>query len=190
MNEVWKAIDGFVGLYEVSNKGRVKSLERTVSNNGGLQRRRERILKINYSNNGHGMVVLCKDGKTYPRMIHRLVAIAFISNPENKPVVDHIDTNPRNNCVENLRWVTVQENCLNPLTRINNSKSKMGHPYRGRELTKEERAKISNALRGRKLSEEHRKKLSEAHMNSPKAREASRRNMLAIRQNRTKRKET
>ncbi len=59
-----------------------------------------------------------------------------------------------------------------------------------RELTKEERAKISNALRGRKLSEEHRKKLSEAHMNSPKAREASRRNMLAIRQNRTKRKET
>lgn len=189
MDEVWKAVDGFYGLYEVSNKGRVKALERTVMNNGGLQRKHEKILRINYSNNRHGQVVLCKDGKTYPRLVHRLVAIAFIPNSENKPVVDHIDTNPRNNCVENLRWVTVQENCLNPLTRINNSKSKMGHPFRGRELTKEERAKIANALRGRKLSEEHRKKLSEAHKNSPKAIEASKRNILSIRKNRTKRKE-
>lgn len=189
MCEVWKAIDGFEGLYEVSNKGRVKALERTIINNGGLQRRHEKILKINYSGNRHGLVVLCKNSKTYSRLVHRLVAIAFIPNPENKPVVDHIDTDTHNNCVENLRWVTVQENCMNPITRINNSKSKMGHPFRGRELTNEERAKISDKLRGRKLSEEHKKKLSEAHKNSPKAIEASRRNMLAIRKNRTKRKE-
>lgn len=189
MCEVWKAIDGFCGLYEVSNKGRVKALERTVMNNGGLQRKHERILKINYSNNRHGLVVLCKEGKTYPRLIHRLVAIAFIPNPDNKPVVDHIDTDTHNNCVENLRWATVQENCMNPITRVNNSKSKMGHPFRGRKLTSEERARISDKMRGRKLSEEHKKKLSEAHKNSPKAIEASRRNMLAIRKNRTKRKE-
>lgn len=190
MREVWKAVEGFCGLYEVSNEGRVKALERLVMNNGGLQRKHERILKINYRNNNHGMVVLCKDGKTYPRLVHRLVASAFIPNPDNKPVVDHIDTDVHNNRVENLRWVTVQENCLNPRTRIKNSKAKMGHPYRGRKLTDEERAKISDALRGRKLSEEHRRKLSEAHRNSPKAKEASMRNLITIQQNRTRREET
>jgi hypothetical protein len=190
MCEIWKPIDGFFGMYEVSNKGRVKALERTVMNNGGLQRKHERILRINYSGNRRGMVVLCKNGKTYPRLVHRLVATAFIPNPDNKPVVDHIDTNVYNNHVENLRWATVQENCLNPLTRINNSKSKMGHPFRGRKLTDEERAKISDALRGKKLSEEHRRKLSEGHKNSPKAMEAALRNLALIRQRQKYREES
>ncbi len=162
--EVWKDIAGFEGCYEVSNLGNVKSLERRVLNNGGMQRRHEKILKAHSDKRqGHKMVMLCKDGKTYPRLVHRLVAEAFIPNPDNKPVVDHIDTDATNNRVENLRWVTQQENCMNPLTRINNSKSKMGHPYRGRPLTPEEIEKIRQANIGKKRSEETRRKLSESH---------------------------
>lgn len=87
----------------------------------------------------------------------------FVPNPENKPNVDHIDTNPSNNVAWNLRWVTQSENALNPLTRKNISESKKGHPYWGRPLTEEERKKISKANKGRKFSEEHIKNLSESH---------------------------
>ena len=177
MDRIWKDIEGFEGKYQVSNFGEVKALERTVMNNGGVQRKHERILKQNTSSNRHAMVILCKDGKTYPKLVHRLVALAFIPNPENKPVVDHIDTNPYNNRVDNLRWATTRENCMNPLTRIHNSISKMGHPYRGRKLTPEEIEKIRLANTGRKQSEEHRRKNAESHKNSVKAREASKKNI-------------
>ena len=149
----WRAIDGFEGLYEVSNYGNVKALDRYILNNGSMQHRKERIL----------LVVLCKDGKTYPKTIHRLVADAFIPNPENKPVVDHIDTNPANNNVENLRWTTVQENCMNPLTRIHNSESKKGHKCYLKHHSEETKRKLSEQRKGKKLSEEHKQKLREAH---------------------------
>lgn len=171
-DEKWLPVEGFEGLYEVSNFGRVKALERLVMNNGGLQRKHERILKPN-TLGGHCSVVLCKDGKTYPRLVHRLVAIAFIPNPDGKPVVDHIDTDPTNNNVNNLRWATVQENCLNPITRKKASASKMGHQYWGRPLTEAEREKIRQANIGRKATEEHRKRLSEAHKNSERAKASS-----------------
>lgn len=178
MAEKWKSINGFDGLYEVSDLGRIKALNRLVENNGGMQRKKERILKQRVRpGDGHCTVVLCKDGKTYPRLVHRLVAEAFIPNPEGKPVVDHIDTNPANNAVSNLRWVTVQENCLNPLTRRNNSTSKKGHPYYGRPLTLEERQKIAEANKGRVASEETRKRLSESHKQSEKAIASSRANI-------------
>lgn len=176
MNEIWKAIDGFEGSYEISNTGKVKALERVVMNNGGMQRKHERILKANYSN-GHAMVILCKEGKTYPRFVHRLVACAFIPNPDNKPVVDHIDTDPTNNCVDNLRWVTVKENANNPLSRKHGSESKKGHPYWGRPLTDDERDTIRKALTGKKAGPELRKKLSESHLNSEISLQTSRRNI-------------
>jgi hypothetical protein len=181
MKEIWKPVEGFEGLYEVSNLGQVKSLERYIENNGGLQRRHEKILKQN-TTSGHCTVILCKGGKTYPRLVHRLVATAFIPNPDNKPVVDHIDTNPLNNNMLNLRWVTAQENCLNPITRVNNSLSKQGHPYYGRPLTEEERMKISRAHVGKKHTEEHKKALSESHKNSQKARDTSVANLQKARE--------
>lgn len=154
---------GFEGLYEVSNTGDVKSVERDILNGGRLQHKKERILKPNRTSS-HLMVVLCKDGNMYPRLVHRLVAEAFVPNPENKPVVDHIDTNPRNNNAENLRWVTTRENCLNPLTRAHNSESKKGHRGYLTHHSEETKRKLSEIHKGRVFSEEHRQKLSEAHV--------------------------
>lgn len=162
MEEIWKPVRGYEGLYEVSNLGRVKALERLVLNNGGLQRKHEKILKASTTRTYLG-VALCKDGKVKRYSVHRLVAIAFLENPNNKAYVDHIDTNPLNNRADNLRWVTTQENCMNPLTRINNSNSKKGHPCYLKHHSKETAEKIRQKHLGRKASEETRKKLSESH---------------------------
>lgn len=93
--------------------GRVKSLQRYSLQNHLLP---EKILAITHSQGGYCDVSLSKDGKRIHKKIHRLVAEAFIPNPDNKPEVDHIDTDKDNNNVNNLRWVTHSENHLNPLT--------------------------------------------------------------------------
>ena len=107
IEEIWKDIEGYEGLYQVSSEGRIKSLSRLTSNGRKIA---EKILKP--SNNGWGylQVILCKDGKHINHRIHRLVAQAFIPNPENKPEVNHIDENKENNNVDNLEWVTSKEN--------------------------------------------------------------------------------
>ena len=113
MDEVWKDIDGFYGLYQISNYGNVKSLARYTAQNHWID---EKILNINHSQGGYCDVSLYKNGKRYHRKLHRLVAEAFIPNPNNLPEVDHIDTNKDNNRVDNLRWCTHSENHLNPIT--------------------------------------------------------------------------
>ena len=163
MTEQWEKVKGFEDSYEVSNIGRVKALERKVANRFGSQKIHEKILKPS-NNQGYLSVALCKNGKIHRKCVHRLVAEAFIPNPDNKPVVDHIDTNPANNCVDNLRWVTQKENCLNPISRKNNSLSKMGHKCYLAHHTEETKRKMSEIKKGVSLSEEHKKKLSESHM--------------------------
>lgn len=96
-NEVWRPIEEFGADYFVSNKGRVMSL---------VNRLQIRIIKQHLTRGGYYKVAL--KGKN--REVHRLVAMAFIENPDNKPCVNHIDENKENNYVENLEWVTYKEN--------------------------------------------------------------------------------
>ena len=101
MEEIWKDVPGYEGLYQVSNMGRVKSL--IVSRAHPIA---PRILALSEDRKGYLRCRL-KD-RSVP--IHRLVAVAFIQNPGNKPQVNHIDGNKKNNCTENLEWVTNTEN--------------------------------------------------------------------------------
>ena len=151
------------GCYQVSNYGRVKSLKRSVKRyDGYTQSYSERILKCSMNKKGYQLVMLCKEGIIYPKTVHRLVAETFIPNPENKPNVDHLDTNTHNNKVDNLKWVTQKENCLNPITRKKNSMSKIGHKGYLRQHTEKSKKLMSEKAKGRKFSYEHRKHLSEA----------------------------
>lgn len=107
MEEIWIDIEGFEGLYQVSNLGRVRSLDRL---DGANRRLTGKILKGGKHNGGYLRVTLCKNSVVYAKSIHRLVAEAFIPNPENKPQVNHIDEDKTNNTVSNLEWMTSKEN--------------------------------------------------------------------------------
>lgn len=111
MEEIWENIDGYEGLYQISNRGRVKSLERVDENNHPIK---ERIMKPSMSL-GYLYVGLRKQGKQKRMRIHRLVAAAFIPNPNNKEEVGHKDETRTNNYADNLEWVSKKENNNMPL---------------------------------------------------------------------------
>lgn len=94
MEEIWKNIFGYEGLYQISNHGRVKSLKFG----------KEKILKSRKDKYGYHQVILSKEGKIKNHLIHRLVAYAFIDNPNNLPQVNHKDEDKTNNMVENLEY--------------------------------------------------------------------------------------
>lgn len=109
--EEWKPISGYEGLYEVSNYGQVRSLDRTEkSKNGSYRFRKGCIMKLTVSVGGYLRVSLRNRAKPIKYLVHRLVAQAFIPNPDNFPQVNHKDENPANNCAGNLEWVTPKEN--------------------------------------------------------------------------------
>ena len=112
MEEIWQDIQGFENKYQVSNTGKVRSL-----NYYGTDEIHE--LKQGHGNTRYAQVCLVKDGKRNTRRVHRLVAEAFLDNPEGKPFIDHIDGNPLNNVVSNLRFVSPAENSGNPNTKDN-----------------------------------------------------------------------
>ena len=124
--EIWKDIKGYEGLYQVSNLGRVKSFN---AKNGRLSNQ-SRLLTPKLDRYGYLKLTLCKDKEYKYVTVHRLVALAFINNVENKPEVNHKDGNKLNNCVDNLEWMTGLENIhhafdneLTPKTPLNNPKS-------------------------------------------------------------------
>lgn len=98
MKEVWKDIEGYEGLYQISNLGRVKRVATG------------KVLKGGKDKDGYLMVKLYKNNIRSNKKIHRLVAEAFIPNPENKPQVNHADENKTNNSLDNLEWMTAKEN--------------------------------------------------------------------------------
>ncbi len=114
--EIWKDVvvdkeekNKYKGKYQVSNLGNIKSLS---YNHSG----KERILKPYKKESGYLYIDLFAKGKRKTYRVSRLVALAFIDNPEGKREVDHINTIKDDNRVENLRWVTRKENMANPLT--------------------------------------------------------------------------
>ena len=100
MEEIWRDIDDYEGLYQISNKGHVKSLKWG----------KERILRPMINSSGYLNVVLYKNTASQSRYIHRLVAEVFIPNTQNKPQINHKDECKTNNTVENLEWATAKEN--------------------------------------------------------------------------------
>lgn len=114
MIEEWKDIAGYEGIYQVSNLGRVRSLDRITPHGHKLK---GRVLRTPINSRGYPKVHLRHEpwgSKVF--VVHQLVARAFLPNPENKPFIDHIDCNKENNKVANLRWATPRENARNPLT--------------------------------------------------------------------------
>jgi hypothetical protein len=109
-NEIWKDIKNYESFFQISNFGRVKSLERFSKQNVLIK---EKILKQYKDNKGYKTITLRKNGKRSNGLsVHRLVALHFINNPQNKPEVNHIDGDKTNNHVDNLEWVTKSENHL------------------------------------------------------------------------------
>lgn len=110
-SEIWKDIVGYEGMYQVSNMGNVKSLERILINKIGVKKKYSgRLLHKNKSTDGYVQAILSKDCICKSINIHTLVAIAFIENPENKKEVNHINGIKIDNHVGNLEWLTHQEN--------------------------------------------------------------------------------
>lgn len=101
---------GYEGMYSVTDEGDVISNRRVIDNGRGEYVRESVVLKPGYRDGGYQMVVLFKDGVGKSASVHRLVAEAFIPNPDNLPEINHKDENPANNRVENLEWCTRQYN--------------------------------------------------------------------------------
>jgi len=123
MNEIWKPLKNWEDYYEVSNTGKIRSKERIIqdknfSKNGNkFVRKRtfksKELLGVEVNDKGHLSVGLYKNGRGSSQLIHRLIAEAFIPNPNNYPLVDHIDGNCKNNKLENLRWANWEHNNSN-----------------------------------------------------------------------------
>jgi hypothetical protein len=110
--EIWKDIINFEGFYQVSNIGRVRGLDRKAPHHkSGTQNIKGRLLKFG-NNNGYMSVILTNNRKRENYLVHRLVAIHFISNPENKKEVNHINADKSDNTSLSLEWVTAKENAM------------------------------------------------------------------------------
>ena len=154
MEEIWMDIKGYENRYQISNFGRVKSFIGTKSQNG-------MILRFSEVDGYNRVSLVDEEGKRKHFLAHRLVAIMFIPNTNNKPQVNHIDSNRKNNSVKNLEWVTNREN------------SEHSWEYGGREITQEHKNKISetrirknlskgenNPMYGKNFTNEHKEKIS------------------------------
>ena len=113
---MWKTIKGYEGYYEVSDDGRVRSLDRVVKNFGNFRRcLKGNEMKLSIAKSGYYVVNLRKERTTKVFTVHTLVAQAFIDNPNNYPTVNHKDGNKLNNTVDNLEWVSYGENNIHAI---------------------------------------------------------------------------
>lgn len=148
--EVWKAIKGFEGYYEVSNLGRVRSLDRYVNHNfGGKRFCKGQLLKPTPDKDGYHRVNLKIKQKGSISLVHRLVAYAFIPNPENKPQVNHINGIKHDNRIENLEWCTLSENRQHAYdTNLQNGINRRGCKSNFAKLSESDVKDIRNLYKG------------------------------------------
>ena len=149
-NIIWQTIPGFEGLYEINTQGDIRSIEREFTyydprwGRYNTRHIKSKFMRI-YDNCGYRFICLRKEGEYYQEYIHRLVALTFIPNPENKPQVNHIDGNKSNNSVDNLEWVTGSKNIRHMYDILGFQGS-----MKGKHLSEEHKAKLSRSLKGRK----------------------------------------
>lgn len=124
-NEIWKPVVGYEGLYEVSNYGRIRSIDRVVFQQGRNQIYRGRIMATFINNSGYEAIRLSKGNKKKWMLIHRIVAEAFLPNPNSLPYVNHKDETKTNNSVDNLEWCSLEYN-VNYGTSTRRRSIKMG----------------------------------------------------------------
>ena len=136
IKEEWRDIEGYEGLYQVSNLGNIKSL-------GNDKKRKEKILKPNINNYGHYLkVCLFKQGKQKQYLVHRLVAQAFIPNPQNLPQINHKSEIKTDNRVENLEYCSAEYNNNYGTHNQRSAASRINHPKRSKQVLCVETGKI------------------------------------------------
>ena len=140
--EIWKDINDYESIYQINQKGDLKSLKRKTT---GTFTSIDKLIRKDLNKKGYYTYTLYKNGKSQRKLLHRLLAKAFIPNPNNYPCVNHIDGNPLNNDLSNLEWCTYSYNTihgyekngrLNPNRKLKESevieiKEKLKNPYRG-----------------------------------------------------------
>lgn len=124
--EIWKDIPGYEGLYQVSNLGKVKRLP--IGKQWPYRQTHNNIRKQRLSTSGYLRVNLSKNNKVKWYNVHRLVALAFIPNPDNLPIINHKDENKTNNCVENLEWCTTIYNVNYGTARERQKETRRNNP--------------------------------------------------------------
>lgn len=144
MNEVWKAIAGYDGVYEVSSIGRVRSLDHMVLGRyGGFVRKPGKVLRLKVEKTGYHRVCLRRPGHAFSATVHRLVAETFIPNQDGLPVVNHKDGDKVNNCVENLEWCTYKQNSIHAIQNSLYEHSR-GESVCGAKLTESDVISVRN----------------------------------------------
>lgn len=147
MEEIWEDVVGYEGVYKVSNIGRVKSLAREARNRHGFRPIRERFLRLCDDGKGYLCVGLRKNNNPKSWSVHRLVAEAFLPNPENLPCVNHINGIKKDNTISNLEWCTYSHNNQHSFDLGLSSK---GSRHYKTKLNEEQVLQISSLLDGQK----------------------------------------